>query len=413
MISYQKQGDEFMNVPHQKINIDINRRIAQSVYIIKNSNDIGTRFVDVTLYADSEVFDISGSTVTANMVTEGFLIAEDISCEVNSNIITVQIDGTDPNFQRSGLMLVELKIADSDNVLMTPIAFKVRVTPSIIFNAQISEKSLGTTAEIIQEIAAARGNYATLAGALSMKANTVDVNAALSEKADKSTTLSGYGITDAYTKIEIDTKLSGKLDKMSGSITTDNIASKAVTAEKLGEDVTNQFSKLKGDLGDLYCKVVGGLVSSEKSYTFDSNVIFDSSYNESTSSIRKSTGVVELPKNSKVLKYKLSQYNAPIFLFFDNSRNIIQYDYINGTNVSSPIEGTANIPENAVYFYAVYGGGISAYAKIEYEQYDDGLIFRERNDREDIEILKKVPILYLPCGKRRTSEYYKRVFRNG
>lgn len=73
---------------------------------------------------------------------------------------------------------------------------------------------------------------------------------ALLAKADKASTLAGYGITNAYTKTEIDTKLSGKLGNTAGSVTTDNIASKAVTTEKLAEDVTNQLSKLKDDIGD-------------------------------------------------------------------------------------------------------------------------------------------------------------------
>lgn len=46
-------------------------------------------------------------------------------------------------------------------------------------------------------------------------------------------------------------ELAKKQDKLTaGSITTDNIASKAVTTEKLAEDVTNQLSKLKDDIGD-------------------------------------------------------------------------------------------------------------------------------------------------------------------
>lgn len=115
---------------------------------------------------------------------------------------------------------------------------------------------------------------------LKNKANITDVSNSLANKADKSTTLAGYGILDAYTKSEIKEKLarkldsrpfddepkqgspcyltsgtvynalSGKLDNTAGSVTTDNIASKAVTTEKLAEDVTNQLSKLKDDIGD-------------------------------------------------------------------------------------------------------------------------------------------------------------------
>ncbi len=71
---------------------------------------------------------------------------------------------------------------------------------------------------------------------------------ALLAKADKASTLAGYGIANAYSKTEIDTKLSGKLENTAGSVTTDNIVNKAVTAEKLSDDVTNHFSKLKDDI---------------------------------------------------------------------------------------------------------------------------------------------------------------------
>nr|WP_294368072.1 hypothetical protein [uncultured Ruminococcus sp.] len=47
------------------------------------------------------------------------------------------------------------------------------------------------------------------------KADTADVNVSLALKADKATTLDGYGITDAYTKTTVKTLLAGKLDAMS------------------------------------------------------------------------------------------------------------------------------------------------------------------------------------------------------
>ena len=46
------------------------------------------------------------------------------------------------------------------------------------------------------------------------KADTADVNAALALKANKATTLDGYGITDTYTQSEIKVKLDQKLKKM-------------------------------------------------------------------------------------------------------------------------------------------------------------------------------------------------------
>lgn len=58
------------------------------------------------------------------------------------------------------------------------------------------------------EIATARGGQNSLGARL----DTVDTN--LTNKADKATTLAGYGITDAYTKEKTDQKLAQKLNSM-------------------------------------------------------------------------------------------------------------------------------------------------------------------------------------------------------
>lgn len=58
------------------------------------------------------------------------------------------------------------------------------------------------------EIATARGSHDSLGARL----DTADAN--LANKADKSTTLAGYGITDAYTKERTDQKLAQKLNLM-------------------------------------------------------------------------------------------------------------------------------------------------------------------------------------------------------
>jgi hypothetical protein len=58
------------------------------------------------------------------------------------------------------------------------------------------------------EIATARGDHNSLGARL----DTADAN--LANKADKATTLDGYGITDAYTKEKTDQKLAQKLNSM-------------------------------------------------------------------------------------------------------------------------------------------------------------------------------------------------------
>ena len=55
----------------------------------------------------------------------------------------------------------------------------------------------------------------TLINSVANKADKADVDTALATKADKATTLDGYGITDAYTKTTLKSLLAGKLDAMS------------------------------------------------------------------------------------------------------------------------------------------------------------------------------------------------------
>ncbi len=62
----------------------------------------------------------------------------------------------------------------------------------------------------------------------------------INAKSDKFTTLSGYGITDAYTKNEVDTALLGKLDNTTGSVVTDNIADGAVTEAKFANGAISE-----------------------------------------------------------------------------------------------------------------------------------------------------------------------------
>lgn len=82
-----------------------------------------------------------------------------------------------------------------------------------------------------------------------------DAVASLAKKADKSTTLSGYGITDAYTKTEIDTKLdtkanssyvSGQFGTISKSIDTinNNISENSERIDTLRSDTNTNISNI-------------------------------------------------------------------------------------------------------------------------------------------------------------------------
>jgi hypothetical protein len=77
------------------------------------------------------------------------------------------------------------------------------------------------------------------------------VTNALKEKADKATSLSGYGITDAYTKTDIDGKLKTITDNLNTKITATDVDTKIATAKTqiLGEADTNATNALSTRVG--------------------------------------------------------------------------------------------------------------------------------------------------------------------
>ena len=92
-------------------------------------------------------------------------------------------------------------------------------------NKEILDSYDKTQAEVL---AAAKAEAQAL-----VTAHETAVNTALEDKADKATTLAGYGITDAYTSTEIDGKL---------QVITDNLNTKASST-----DVDNKIAEAKAD----------------------------------------------------------------------------------------------------------------------------------------------------------------------
>ena len=84
-------------------------------------------------------------------------------------------------------------------------------------------------------------------------AHETAVNTALDGKADKATTLEGYGITDAYTKTAIDEKVQVITDNLNTKITADDVDTKIATAktETLETAASNAAEKLDARIGDI------------------------------------------------------------------------------------------------------------------------------------------------------------------
>lgn len=84
-------------------------------------------------------------------------------------------------------------------------------------------------------------------------AHETAVNAALDGKADKATTLEDYGITDAYTKTELDAKFTTITDNLNTKITAADVDTKIATAktETLEAAASDAAEKLSARIGDI------------------------------------------------------------------------------------------------------------------------------------------------------------------
>ena len=195
-----------ISIKHKSITIDVNDRNTPNIVAIANVNDKAVRYLDVTLTASGEKLTFADCTVTATFATDGYLISDSVACTLNSaaDVITVPLE----DFKSmSGFLAIEIKIANGETqVLNTPLTLKVMVTPSLAENSKINNESAGSFVEISREVATARGGHNSLGARL----DTVETN--LTKKADKTSTLAGYGIVNAYTKTEMLNFLAKKED---------------------------------------------------------------------------------------------------------------------------------------------------------------------------------------------------------
>lgn len=216
-----------ISLAHKSITIDVNNRNAPNVVAIANVNDKAVRYLDVTLTASGEKLTFADCTVTATFATDGYLISDSVACTLNStaDVITVPLE----NFNSmSGFLAIEIKIANGETqVLNTPLALKVKVTPSLLDKSMISKDSVGTAAEICREVATARGKSSSLNARLN------GIDSAVSNKADKSTV----------------SQLSAKVQTAEKALTGKANATDVANALKSKEDHSNKVSS-KTDITD-------------------------------------------------------------------------------------------------------------------------------------------------------------------
>ena len=153
-----------MVIPHRKLSIDINRPNHYTVDFIAHVCDKNTRYIDITFNADGEHIELEqGCAATVTYVSDGVLIEQEAECDVDGSTVIVGIDTEKVKNLRSGILEIQPKIVDgSGNIIVSQIPVLVRISPDIAEHGQIKDDSLGSYAEVVREIAAARGSYTNL-----------------------------------------------------------------------------------------------------------------------------------------------------------------------------------------------------------------------------------------------------------
>lgn len=146
-------------------------------------------YIEVAFYENGTNIDTSSNTVTvtATIVCNGFLIAENVATEAVSatGVKGVKLDlGSNNNYTiLPGRMLIEFKIVRSTEETYPVAPLVVKVTESIVDDAQVTPESYGTVGEILQEVATARGTYSNLNARLNaMTAQMTLINGAAMHK---------------------------------------------------------------------------------------------------------------------------------------------------------------------------------------------------------------------------------------
>lgn len=159
--------------------------------LILHRGDSKSRVIEIELTDNhAPVTLTSGMSATINASTNGIVVAdgEKATVDTANNIISFTV--TDNMTSLPGQSKISITVTEGESVI-TAQTFRAIVTDAVINEGSKFEPTGGTVKQFIDEVAAARGDFDNL-------------NARFDTKADKSTTLAGYGITDAYTKDDID-----------------------------------------------------------------------------------------------------------------------------------------------------------------------------------------------------------------
>ena len=194
-----------MNINHTKMTLEINSCKNYEILEVRQG-DKGSRIIDFAFTVNGETVNLA-STMSAkvNATVDDVIVADSVAAVVDTenNVVTVTL--TDTMLALSGICKMDIVLMEGDEII-TAETVCLRVGKSVINDDSKAFPGASSIAEITKEVENARGSHDSLGARL----DTVDTN--LTKKADKTSTLAGYGIVNAYTKAEMLNLLAKKED---------------------------------------------------------------------------------------------------------------------------------------------------------------------------------------------------------
>lgn len=379
-----------ISLEHKSITIDVNNRNAPNVVAIANVNDKAVRYLDVTLTASGNKLTFTDCTATATFATDGYLISDSVACTINSaaDVITVPLE----NFKSmSGFLAIEIKIANGETqVLNTPLALKVKVTPSLLDKSMINKDSVGTTAEICREVATARGEY----DSLNARLNGID--SAVTNKAEKSTVsqlsarmqTAEKALTGKANATDVDNALKAKEDNSNKVSSKTDITDSSVnypSIKYLGEyyyDANESYSSEETDelLGN---KADKADVSKLKDDIGDRNITLDFNYDGyidkkgelNTRVSFKTTDFIAI-SSRVIVKGEFRDLNSPLYYIncYDSNKNYLggTINAISSGNKIVNVNGVVTLIDGTCFIRVTNSPKSISMVKMEYSLSDTG-----------------------------------------
>lgn len=209
---------------------------------------IGDTYVDLTNYATKSYVDGEIDTVEGAIALKADQSAldaanEEIAKKADSEIVDSALEAKADKTQ------VATDIANA----IAPLAVKTEIEEAL--EAKANSEDVYSKSDVY--------NKTEVDGALEPKADKSYVDEELAKKADKATTLEGYGITDAYTKEQVNAELLKKASQQDHNALVDVVNGKADKATTLaGYGITDAYAKSEtysqSEVNALLDQITGG-----------------------------------------------------------------------------------------------------------------------------------------------------------